>query len=389
MMSRSLMLGLVPALFVAACSEGDRGNGTASTGGAGGAGGAGAGSGGASGGSTATGGTAGSGATTGGSAGAGGSVMQDPSSVRTGGPPCLPGRGASLGDLTLEPLFSVENTQLHGGLVVTDAGVFWLQGLSVERLPHAGGTPEVVATGEYRQIVPVGTDLLLVERGDPLAQTDARLLFRVASSAAEATPDEVGSTIDGDRVVLADDAYAYVHNSGASTMARIAFSDGAREELVADTYVDAPTIAGDFIYFIGLNEDIHRVPKTGGTPERIGFVPHIPWSLRASGDTLLVGAWESVHVMPIAGGDYVSLAGFSAVGLDGAGYVEDMIPAGDRFFLQTSDAYIAWIANDGTTCQGLVSPSLSFGYRAIFEGYLYVVDSNLGTLAVSRVALPQ
>jgi hypothetical protein len=315
--------------------------------------------------------------------------MQDPTSVRTGGPPCLPGRGAPFSDLTFEPLFAVENTQLQGGLVVTDAGVFWLSGPTVQRLPHAGGTPEVAAMGEYGQIIPVGTDLLLVERGNPLAQTDPRLLYRVASTAVDATPDEVGSTIDGDRVVLADDAYAYVQNSEASTMARIAFSDGAREELIADTYIDAPTIAGDFIYFIGLNEDIHGVAKSGGTPERIGYVPHIPWSLRASGDTLLVGAWESVHVMPIAGGDYVSLAGFSAVGLDGAGYVEEMIPDGDRFFLQTSDAYLAWIANDGTTCQGIVSPSLSFGYRAIFEGYLYVVDSNLGTLEVGRLALPQ
>ena len=200
---------------------------------------------------------------------------------------------------TARTTLTATDTSLYSSLVVTDSGIFfWGASGSIRRLSLTGGVAEVVATGEFTEVWEAGANLLLLERGDQTDQDAARKVFEVPAASSAATPLELFSTADGESILGIDGTHAYVYNAETTALSRIALSGAAREDLATGLDINDPELAGSYLSYIDGNERVFRFSKSGGPAERLAYVPHIPWSLAATEDTLIVGAWESVCPSP-------------------------------------------------------------------------------------------
>ncbi len=156
--------------------------------------------------------------------------------------------------------------------IAADAERLYVAGDALESRPHAGGTPSPVAAGAWLEIVP-GDKHLLIRSREQVA------LVPKASGAVETVWEGKHSKLavaaDGDRFI-AIPVSPWAQKSAARAIT--AYAPGAKPAVIAELAEARGDLAvdGDWIYFSGetgaarSSPPLWRIPRAGGTPERVG-----------------------------------------------------------------------------------------------------------------------
>ncbi|HSK03558.1 MAG TPA: hypothetical protein VK932_20040 [Kofleriaceae bacterium] len=156
--------------------------------------------------------------------------------------------------------------------IAADAERLYVAGDALESRPHAGGAPSPVAAGAWLEIVP-GDKHLLIRSREQVA------LVPKAGGAVETVWEGKHSKLavdaDGDRFI-AIPVSPWAQKSAARAIT--AFAPGAKPAVIAELAEARGDLAidGDWIYFSGQAgaaspaPPLWRIPRAGGTPERIG-----------------------------------------------------------------------------------------------------------------------
>lgn len=156
--------------------------------------------------------------------------------------------------------------------IAADAERLYVAGDTLESRPHAGGAPSPVAAGAWLEIVP-GDRHLLIRSREQVA------LVPKAGGAVETVWEgkhgKLAVDVDGDRFV-AIPVSPWAKKSAARAIT--AYAPGATPAVIAELAEARGDLAvdGDWIYFggeagaAGPAPPLWRIPRTGGTPERVG-----------------------------------------------------------------------------------------------------------------------
>lgn len=156
--------------------------------------------------------------------------------------------------------------------IAADAERLYVAGDALESRPHAGGAPSPVAPGAWLEIVP-GDKHLLIRSREQVA------LVPKAGGAVETVWEGKHSKLavdaDGDRFV-AIPVSPWAQKSAARAIT--VYAPGAKPAVIAELAEARGDLAvdADWIYFSGQAgaaspaPPLWRIPRAGGTPERVG-----------------------------------------------------------------------------------------------------------------------
>jgi hypothetical protein len=156
--------------------------------------------------------------------------------------------------------------------IAADAERLYVAGDALEARPHAGGAPAPVAPGAWLEIVP-GDKHLLIRSREQVA------LVAKAGGAVETVWEgkhgKLSVDADGDRFV-AIPVSPWAQRSAARAIT--IYAPGAKPAVLAELAEARGDLAvdGDWIYFSGEAgaarpaPPLWRIPRAGGTPERVG-----------------------------------------------------------------------------------------------------------------------
>jgi hypothetical protein len=157
--------------------------------------------------------------------------------------------------------------------VAADAERLYVAGEALVVRPHAGGAPVQIAPGPWLEIVPGATHLLIRSR-------DKVALVAKAGGAVETVWEgkhgKLSVDVDGGRfIAIPVSPWAQKSAKRAITV----YAPGAKPAVIAELAEARGDLAvdGDWIYFGGGDAGpgrsaapLWRIPKAGGTPERVG-----------------------------------------------------------------------------------------------------------------------
>jgi hypothetical protein len=331
-----------------------------------------------------SGGTGGSAA---GSGGKGGSTSAGTGGNAAGSGGSAAGSGGAPSDGICRPTLVQPAQNPNATALYTLTGASLLDGLSRVHVAgenlvfgHPEGYVRMPKTGGQFTVIYATPDLFqsYVEN-DFVYWIEENALYSVPVTATQAAATTVVETMPfsgaTDQVICFDATHIYLAIRENDEIRAVNLESGAATALTSGSSNQGWQLAGGFVYFVGANDTLQRVPTTGGTPETLFDAGNIAWSAAVDGSDLYYGGSDALFRVNGERGQTLLYWDI--------GFIEHAYPLGDRMLFEGWEGSVGWVKKDGSSCAGLVDDTFGFAGWDYDESNVYLIHEDV----VYRIAL--
>jgi hypothetical protein len=326
------------------------------------------------------GGGSGAGSSGSGGAGTGGSAAgSGGSTAGTGGNSA--GSGGTPNDGICRPTLVQPAQNPNATALYTLTGASLLDGLS--RVHVAGENLVFGHPDGYVRIPKAGGELTVIYSTPNLYQSyvendvvywiEENALYSVPVGATQATATTVVETMPfssaTDQVIGFDATHIYLGIRENDEIRAVNLTSGTATALASGSSNQGWHLAGGFVYFVGANDTLQRVPTSGGTPEMLFDATNTAWSAAVDGSELYYGGSNGLFRV---NGNMSQPLLYWDIGL-----IEHAYPLGDRMLFEGWEGSVGWVKKDASACAGLVDGGIEFAGWDYDDTKVYLIHEDV------------